>query len=414
MNKQFIHIKEGSTMKKWIVALFTLVTMMLLIQDAFAIPAFARRYKISCNTCHDPFPRLKPYGDEVAANGFIIPEEEKERDYVTAGDDMLWLNKTFPIAVRFDAFAMYDQDAEVERDLQTPWGLKLLSGGAIYKNIGYYFYFYMSEGGEIAGIEDAYIHFNNVFNTNLDIMVGQFQTCDPLMKRELRLTYEDYYIYKMKVGESAADLTYDRGVMLSYTIDKTATDIVAMFVNGNGKGAAENDKYDNDNNKNIGLRVKENIGDFLGIGGFYYMGKETAWINPNPGDPEPWPDFKVENKITYYGPDVTIGVGPLNFTGQYLVREDTNPDFFITKPSDKVKGSGIVTELVIAPHMDRSRYYITLLYNQIDHDYTAYNYESATVSGTYLLARNLRVMAEYTRDMENDRNRVTIGLVSGF
>ena len=28
--------------------------------DAEAIPAFARKYKVSCTTCHAPFPRLKP------------------------------------------------------------------------------------------------------------------------------------------------------------------------------------------------------------------------------------------------------------------------------------------------------------------------------------------------------------------
>ena len=105
--------------------------------DSNAIPAFARRYKVSCTTCHAPFPHLKPYGDEVAGDGFIMVENEKERDYVSAGDNLLWLNKDFPIAVRFDAFAIYDQDKTVDKDLQTPFGLKLLSGGTLYKNIGY-------------------------------------------------------------------------------------------------------------------------------------------------------------------------------------------------------------------------------------------------------------------------------------
>ncbi len=32
-----------------------------------AMPAFARKYGMTCKTCHAPFPRLKPYG---AAQGF--------------------------------------------------------------------------------------------------------------------------------------------------------------------------------------------------------------------------------------------------------------------------------------------------------------------------------------------------------
>ena len=38
--------------------------------ELLAIPAFARKYNTTCKTCHSPFPYLKPYGDEFAANGF--------------------------------------------------------------------------------------------------------------------------------------------------------------------------------------------------------------------------------------------------------------------------------------------------------------------------------------------------------
>src|SRR4030042_4053074 len=188
-----------------------LILVFSLPEDSRATPAFARRYKISCSACHAPFPKLKEYGAEFAGNGFILKEEEKERDYVTAGDPLLWLNRTFPVGIRFDAYAMVDQGKTVDNDLQTPWGLKILSGGALYRNIGYYFYFYMSERGEVAGIEDAYIHFDNVFGSELDIMVGQFRTSDPLMTRELRLTFQEYEIYKHRTGMSNTDLAYDRG-----------------------------------------------------------------------------------------------------------------------------------------------------------------------------------------------------------
>jgi hypothetical protein len=34
------------------------------------IPAFARRYKVRCRLCHDPVPKLTPFGEQFAANGF--------------------------------------------------------------------------------------------------------------------------------------------------------------------------------------------------------------------------------------------------------------------------------------------------------------------------------------------------------
>ncbi|MDW7680050.1 MAG: hypothetical protein SCK70_05770 [bacterium] len=386
-----------------IILIVLFAATLFLTSESMAIPSFARRYKISCTTCHAPFPKLKPYGDEFAGDGFIMKEEERERDYITAGDDLLWLNKDFPLAVRFDAYAVFDQDHSVDKDLQIPWGLKLMSGGTLYKNIGYYFYFFMSERGKVAGIEDAYIHFDNIFGSDLDIMVGQFQTSDPLMKRELRLTIEDYMIYKQKFGHSATNLAYDRGLMFVYGVEPTSTDIVAMIVNGNGiAGDREDGKFDSDPFKHFGLRVSQGVGDFLSFGGFYYQGKERLTSNGT----------APSNKISYIGPDLNISVGPVEVTAQYLIRKDSN--LLLNAEAKDIESSGTVVEVVLAPQLDRSRFLLTGLYNQIKSDLTEYNYQTATISATYLLSRNLRLIAEYTRDLENDLNRFSLGTVTAF
>jgi len=79
---------------------------------------------------------------------------------------------------------------------------------------------------------------------------------------------------------------------------------------------------------------------------------------------------------------------------------------------DPGKVKGTITEIIYSPQLDRSRFFLTGLYNKIDSD--LYKYETATLSGTFLVARNLRLIAEYTRDLENELNRFTLGLVSGF
>lgn len=61
--------------------------------------------------------------------------------------------------------------------------------------------------------------------------------CDPIFKRELRLTFEDYKIYDTNPGLSTTNLTYDRGIILSYEL-KTKTNIVVEILNGSGIGAA--------------------------------------------------------------------------------------------------------------------------------------------------------------------------------
>ena len=229
-------------------------------------------------------------------------------------------------------------------------------------------------------------------------MAGQFQTSDPLMKRELRLTYEDYEIYKTNIGYSNINLTYDRGVILAYSLEQTGTDIFAMLVNGNGKPEAVNRKLDSDNYKNIGFRVNQSLGDFMTIGGFYYSGKEN------------YADSSRTNKVYYIGPDISIGTGFAELTAQYLYRKDTNPEFM--NVSSDIKTNGYIIELLVAPDIDKSDYYFTGLYNLIDSD--IYKYETATLSFTYLLARNLRLMTEYTRDLEAKRNRFVVGIIGAF
>ena len=82
----------------------------------------------------------------------------------------------------------------METDLQTPLNLKILSGGPISNKISYYFYFFLFERGEIGGVEDAFVYFNDIANVPVDAAVGQFQVSDAMFKRELRLEYQDYAI----------------------------------------------------------------------------------------------------------------------------------------------------------------------------------------------------------------------------
>lgn len=383
-------------------SVFCLIGLALFMpQQVDAVPAFARTHKLSCNTCHAPFPRLKAFGEEFAGNGFTLPEQEKERDFISAGDDLMKLNKTFPLAVRFDVWATVESENDITSDLKSPWGLKLLSGGNLSHNVGYYFYFYMDERGEVAGVEDAYIHFNNIGGRPFDLMIGQFQTSDPLMKRELRLTYEDYNIYKTRIGDSLTNLTYDRGIMATYDIESTGTGLIGFVVNGNGKPEAGEDRsFDTDKYKNFGFKVAQDVGEALGLGYYYYNGQELG------------PMAAMKNKVTYHGPDFTLGNGMFDLTFQYLFRKDTNPGF--TEVYEDVETQGVIAELVFSPNRDRSTHYFTLLYNQIDSDWDSHDDETITISGTHLLARNLRGVVEYTRNLEAETDRGVVGLTSAF
>jgi hypothetical protein len=73
--------------------------------DAMAIPAFARRYKVTCALCHNPMPTLTEFGNRFAANGYRMASGEAMPDSIGTNDPLLSLPDKLPLAVRLDLYA---------------------------------------------------------------------------------------------------------------------------------------------------------------------------------------------------------------------------------------------------------------------------------------------------------------------
>jgi hypothetical protein len=369
-----------------------------------AMPAFARKYSLSCKTCHSPFPKLKPYGDEFAANGFVIKDKPAPRYTVDTGDTLLSLLREVPIAFRLEGFLTYNEANTRKVDFGSPHILKIISGGELFKHVSYYFYFFFSEMGEVVGIEDAFVMFNDVV-PEFDIYLGQFQVSDPLFKREIRLPYEDYYIYGARPGSSKIDLTYDRGLMFTYGL-KSGTDLALEVVNGNGIGAgSESGGFDQDPYKNVLFRLSQDLGKSFRAGGFGYLGKER---------PEGAP---LANSVWMAGADATLTAGRFELNVQYVERRDTNPSFAVIQPVAEVMTRGAFAEVIYLPKGDDSRWYAAGLFNWSDSDQDDLRYTSGTLHYGYLLRRNLRLILETTyvfRGPDDNHIRLVGGFVTAF
>jgi hypothetical protein len=367
------------------------------------MPAFARKYQMSCKTCHSPFPRLKPYGAEFAGNGFVLKDKEAPRYTADTGDAKLSLIRDIPLALRIEGYASFNSGKGETLDLSTPYLIKLLSGGELFRNVSYYFYFFLSERGKIAGLEDAFIMFNDLLG-DLDVIVGQFQVSDPLFKGELRLTYENYRIYKSKPGLSGIDLTYDRGVMLTYGL-KSGTDLVLEVVNGSGIGDSEANpggRFDADRYKNVMGRVSQDIGESLRVGAFGYTGKEEGATGQ-------------VNSMWMAGADLTWTSPKLELNLQYVERRDDNPFFQTEWPEIATRGG--FAELIYLPRGDDSPWYGAGLFNWVDSDQDVLDYASATLHGGWMLRRNFRLVGEVTYAFKSSSGkypRFGIGLVTAF
>src|SRR5918993_172949 len=74
-------------------------------------------------------------------------------DTVGTNDPLLSLPDKFPIGARLEFYAQAYANGKAATDFQSPYGLKLMSGGAISKKLSYYFYTFLAERGEVGGIE---------------------------------------------------------------------------------------------------------------------------------------------------------------------------------------------------------------------------------------------------------------------
>lgn len=390
-------------MRKKISVSFCLVVIFLLsAARVLAIPAFARKYRMTCKTCHAPFPKLKDYGEEFAGNGFVIADKETPRSTIDTGDSFLTLLREIPVAFRLEGFFTYNNADTEQWDFTSPYILKFLSGGEITKNISYYFYFFFSERGEVAGIEDAFLMFNDLFGSDLDFYIGQFQVSDPLFKRELRLTFEDYQIYRTRVGQSSVNLTYDRGIMLTYGFP-SGTDFTVEILNGTGIGEANPFRnFDSDKYKNFVFRVSQGLGDFLRVGGFTYLGKEEK--------------EGVGNSLWMLAADATLVASPFELNFQFVERRDDDP-FFRQSDEPAVKTRGGFAELLFMPRGDDSRWYVAGLYNWVDSQVEELDYGSLTLHLGRLLRRNVRATAElgYVFKSPYEKHaRLAFGVVTAF
>jgi hypothetical protein len=400
----------------------TLLALSVLpLGSAGAIPAFARKYHVSCALCHSPPPRLNSFGENFAANGFELAPGEEPRDTIGTGDGLLRLPNSLPIAVRYDAFmrTLTRPDAlQNSPDFQTPWVIKLLSGGQVAEKVSYYMYFLLNERGAVGGLEDAFIQFTDLGGSGVSLLFGQFQVSDPLFKRELRLEYDDYVPYKLRVGTATPNLTYDRGLMALYS-PWDGADMALELVAGRGLNEATGQQYDGDDAKSTFLRFSQAFG-VLRVGAFGYRGTERS--------------AGSRNTTTMWGPDATLDVGThLQLNAQYLRRLDRDPFFGSCSVAEPCPGGAVLpfgttvdaafAEAVVFPQGPAGRLFLTGLVNWAHSDRPVYRldgeeyfsrYRSVSVGAHVLYRRNLRLMSEVGHDLETSQTRFVVGSMIAF
>ncbi len=403
---------------------FLAALSVLLPRNAWAVPAFARQLNASCSMCHWAYPELNEFGEEFAGNGYRMPGGSEIPNQIETGDSELSLIESLPLAIRMQADLRYrprvltDRDREFLRDaarrsdlprgvdFQTPWGVKLISGGPISRYLNYYVYFFLSEYGGTGPVEDAWINAQNFGIDGLGVMVGQYQLSDFMFPRELRLTRQDYLIYTVPLSDTNFRLTYQRGANVTYGLEPF--DLVIGAANGNGIGEAEasdgqylgrrDPVFNNDDNWITYGRLGAGYGP-LSVGVFGLYGSELA---PD-GDTGLFGPRATElgapagqNFMWRAGPDFKATLGDFRVWGQWLWGEDSNPAFVSVDTEDR-EGT-LQGGFVAASWVASSRWVFTGLFNRIiasRHEIDAHVY---TANASWYWRRNFKLGLEANYD----------------
>lgn len=261
----------------------------MVIKTSLAMPVFARQYNVPCGTCHSAFPRLNDFGEQFIKNNFRL-DNWREQTTINMGNDRLALPKLPPFAIRMQSYVQGRQGEEIDPltgftdndsdvDFQTPYLIKLLSSAPLSDHITYYFYGIFAEkgGNGETVIEDAWFRYDDAFGSGISTQLGQFQVSDLMFPREIRLTFQDYMIYRM------AGITYDRGILFDRDVGPFGLGL--GIVNGNGISAnydvnspgfrRPDNLFDNDTNKSVFARMSTDIGP-VSLGLFGLSGKQKS------------------------------------------------------------------------------------------------------------------------------------------
>ena len=385
----------------------TLAAAWLVPGPAGAIPAFARQYQMSCAACHAAFPRLNEFGEQFVAMNYRLPNWKAGT--VSGGDDMLALPASVPFAMRAQAYVQRRQAGAIDvqtgertsadTDIQAPYLVKLLSSAPLSDHISYYFYGIFAEKGEngLTIIEDAWFSHDDIFGTGTSMMLGQFQVSDLMFPRELRMTFQDYMVYRM------GGLTYDRGVLFSR--EAGPVELALGWVNGNGiednvginsPGYKRPDHlFDDDSGKAVFGRIGGRAGPVT-VGLFAYSGSQKNATGPAGTGHGPRDTGK-----TALGLDLSGKIGARTWWFAQVIRNEW--DGFLD-PARKYTWTG---GFIGVDYVHSDKWTFSCLYNHVDAGdlagtdtvYEGLDMRTLTLTASYYFMRNVKGVIEANADL---------------
>lgn len=152
MKMEWLRLRKGQRII--LVISIGVLGVLIFSSSSRAIPAFARKYNLSCTSCHTKPPRLNPFGEVFNMNGFQIPAtkegEIRKKKKVGRVNLERSISNIFAARVIGNFVETFQGGDKNEANLTFPNELELFLAGTLTQHISYFFE-YQAEQPEIEG-----------------------------------------------------------------------------------------------------------------------------------------------------------------------------------------------------------------------------------------------------------------------
>jgi len=201
------------------IAVILLAMMMASATNVSAMPAFARKYQTSCQTCHVAFPNLTPFGEAFRLNGYRFPEgadagmtKNQPVALGAEGYKKLWPKAVWPgempglppLSMAIETEVAYDKAERTTSFDGLPSEIALLAGGTFGEHVSFYGELeFAREDGEIeTDLERVNIQFRPFSSTAFQMKIGSFEPALLLVSNHRRLTDHRFAALVTPVGDN--------------------------------------------------------------------------------------------------------------------------------------------------------------------------------------------------------------------
>lgn len=326
---------KSSTARATLLGLF----LSLLAADVFAVPAFARRYDVSCTFCHQIFPKLNRMGQRFKERGYRLENED-------AFDRGAWI-RSAPISGR----VFLTRNVPEGRDAGSIGYLKILSAGNLGSKVSYWVDdAWLRASGATTHIEpdNAWVRFDFKASKKLYAKAGRFELDLPFTQTRTPHLLP-YSIYGTNTGlESDSIGLYQQGIEVGGEFG--ATHVSAAIVQGRnyqgtvdlaeGSGVGDPGRFDG----NVFVRANRRFATSR-FGAFSYIGRNEIVARLNATRVG-----VAKDTIFRIGVDGNAWISKLNVYGLAMYGSNSNSVLSLASPAGTGESLGFAGGFLAADY----------------------------------------------------------------